>query len=261
MIFHGSNRSMYADINGTAKKTPVTLFIPCLVDQVYPEIGLAMVKILRHFGYPLIYQPEQTCCGQPAFNAGHRNEARKVAGHFIDVFQNSETIVGPSGSCVAMIRNYYPLLFREHPQEEAALATSRNVFEFSEFLHRENLIPRISGTYSGKVGFHNSCHSYRELGISDIPLNILKQISGHELTELPGEPVCCGFGGLFSFKYEYVAAAMAVKRIDMFRTCNVDTIVSNDPGCIMHMRQEAIAEKIDMRIMHLTEFLVQSMKI
>lgn len=245
----------------TQKKPPVTLFIPCLVDQVYPEIGLAMVKILRYFGYELHYDPRQTCCGQPAFNAGHRNEARQVAEQFIDIFQQAETIVAPSGSCVAMVRNYYPVLFRDHPLEKSAINLNKRVFEFSEFLARENLIPGISGTFTGRVGFHNSCHSYRELGVKTEPLEILKRISGYDLVELPGEPVCCGFGGLFSFKFDYVAAAMAVNRLDMFCSLNVDTIVSNDPGCIMHLRQEIKAEKINMQLLHLSEFLVQSMRL
>jgi len=252
---------MSSNSTGTSTKSPVTLFIPCLVDQVYPEIGLAMVKILRHFDYKLVYDPRQTCCGQPAFNAGHRNEARKVAGQFIEIFQQAETIVAPSGSCVAMVRNYYPVLFQDHPLEKSAIDLNKRVFEFSEFLAREDLIPGISGTFAGRVGFHNSCHSYRELGVKTEPLEILKRISGYDLVELPGEPVCCGFGGLFSFKFDYVAAAMAVNRVDMFRSLNVDTIVSNDPGCIMHMRQEIKAEKINMQLLHLSEFLVQSMRL
>jgi L-lactate dehydrogenase complex protein LldE len=244
-----------------SKKTPLTLFIPCLVDQVYPEIGLAMARILRYFGYELLYDPRQTCCGQPAFNAGHRNEARKVAAQFIDVFQDAETVVAPSGSCVAMIRNYYPVLFKEHPRKNTAIELSRRVFEFSEFLSEQNLISSISGSYSGRIGFHNSCHSYRELGIKTQPLEILKRIGGYELVELPGEPVCCGFGGLFSFKFDYVGAAMAVNRIEMFRAQNIDTIVTNDPGCLMHMRQEIKAQKINMQLLHLTEFLTQSMRL
>jgi L-lactate dehydrogenase complex protein LldE len=250
---------MSLNFTGTRIRTPITLFIPCLVDQVYPEIGLAMVKLLRYFGYELYYNPKQTCCGQPAFNAGHRDEARKVAGQFLDIFQPAQMIVAPSGSCVAMIRNYYPLLFKDLPREKEALQISKKVFEFSEFLSRENLIPGITGTFSGRVGFHNSCHSYRELGIKTDPLDILKRISGYELVELPGEPVCCGFGGLFSFKFDYLAAAMALDRIDMFRAHKVNTVVSNDPGCLMHMRQEIRSEKINMHCLHLTEFLAQSM--
>jgi len=246
---------------GAPSEKSVHLFIPCLVDQVYPEIGLAMAKILRHFDYQLIYDPRQTCCGQPAFNAGHRDEARKVAGEFVGVFQHAGTIVAPSGSCVAMIRNYYPLLFKDHPQENAAVKLSRRVFEFSEFLSQQNLISAINGSYNGRVGFHNSCHSYRELGVRVQPLDLLKRISGYELIELPAEPVCCGFGGLFSFKFDYIGAAMAVNRIDTFRNQNVDTIVTNDPGCIMHMRQEIKAQKSDMKVLHLAEFLTRSMRL
>jgi len=242
-------------------KTKIALFIPCLVDQVYPEIGLAMVKILRHLGYGLSYDSKQTCCGQPAFNAGHRNEARKVAENFIDVFQNAETIVAPSGSCIAMVRNYYPVLFKDHPREEIALKVSKQVLEFSEFLSREDLISRLNGSFTGRVGFHNSCHSYRELGIKEIPFQILKNITGCELIELPGEPVCCGFGGLFSFKFDYLAAAMAKNRINTFLDQKINTIVSNDPGCIMHMRQEVKAEKYPVQILHLAEFLVQAMNL
>jgi L-lactate dehydrogenase complex protein LldE len=242
-------------------KTKIALFIPCLVDQVYPEIGMAMVKILRHLGYGLSYDSKQTCCGQPAFNAGHRNEARKVAENFIDVFKEADTIVAPSGSCVAMVRNYYPVLFKNHSAEKLALKVSKQVLEFSEFLSRESLLSRLHGSFSGRVGFHNSCHSYRELGINEIPAQILKTIVGDELIELTGEPVCCGFGGLFSFKFDYLAANMGKNRITSFLNQNVNVIVSNDPGCIMHMRQEVKAEKYPVRILHLTEFLVQAMNL
>lgn len=239
----------------------VSLFIPCLVDQVYPEIGMAMVKILRHFGYELVYHNQQTCCGQPAFNAGHRNDARIVAEKFIEVFCNDPIIVGPSGSCVAMVRNYYPKLFFEHKIEPKALRVSENIFEFSEFLDHENIIEKISGSYRGMVGFHNSCHSYRELRIKEIPLKILYQLTGFELKQPKGEPICCGFGGLFSFKFDDIAASMAKTRLEMFISLGIDTLVSNDPGCIMHLRQEAKDKTMDLKIMHLTEFLACAMEL
>jgi L-lactate dehydrogenase complex protein LldE len=239
--------------------TPVTLFIPCLVDQVYPEIGMAMVKILKHFGYDLEYLPEQTCCGQPAFNAGYHDEARKVAGNFINVFEQSELIVAPSGSCTAMVRNYYPELFAGTDLEEKAIAVSKNLMEFSEFMAQENLIDKLSGSYSGRVSFHNSCHSYREIGIKENPIKIFKKLSGFEFVSAPGEPVCCGFGGLFSVKYADISASMANTRLKTFEDLQIDTLVVNDPGCIMHMRQEAIDRKIDMKIIHLTEFLAEAL--
>lgn len=242
-------------------KSTISLFIPCLVEQVYPEIGIAMVKILKHFGYQIKYNDQQTCCGQPAFNAGQWNEARKVAAHFVNVFKNDQIIVGPSGSCVGMVRNYYDELFKNDSMLEPAINVGKNIYEFSEFIEKENLINKISGNFSGNVGFHNSCHSYRELGITEQPFKIMNQIIGFEWTQPQAEPVCCGFGGLFSFKFHQIAETMAKTRLKMFTDIGTDTIVSNDPGCIMHMRQEAKDRKIGIRILHLTEFLADAMRL
>jgi L-lactate dehydrogenase complex protein LldE len=243
------------------KKSKISLFIPCLVDQVYPEIGIDMVKILDHLGYQIVYNNQQTCCGQPAFNAGHREEARKVASKFIEVFSSSEVIVCPSGSCAAMVKNYYPTLFASDPLKQAAGELGKKVYEFSHFLTHDDQINNISGTYSGKVGFHNSCHSLRELGIDQEPLEILQKIEGLELIQPKGEPVCCGFGGLFSFKFDDISATMAKTRIEMFTSLGVDTIVTNDPGCLMHMRQESIDRHYKLNILHLTEFLAKALEI
>jgi L-lactate dehydrogenase complex protein LldE len=243
------------------QKPIVSLFIPCLVDQVYPEIGIDMAKILNHLGYQIEYNNQQTCCGQPAFNAGHRHEAQKVATKFVEIFKSAEVIISPSGSCTAMIKNYYPTLFANDLLEDNASHLGRKIFEFSEFLIHENQVKNISGQFKGKVGFHNSCHSYRELGIDQFPLHILQKIQGIDIVQPSGEPVCCGFGGLFSLKFDEVAATMAKTRIEMFTSLNVETIVTNDPGCLMHMRQEAIDRRINLKLMHLTEFLVQAIKL
>jgi L-lactate dehydrogenase complex protein LldE len=243
------------------QKPIVSLFIPCLVDQVYPEIGIDMARILNHLGYQIEYNPHQTCCGQPAFNAGHRDEAQKVAKKFIDVFSAADIIVSPSGSCSAMVKNYYPTLFANDSHEKKASDLGNKIFEFSEFLAHEDQIKNISGEYSGKVGFHNSCHSYRELGIDHVPLDILQKIRGIDIISPSGEPVCCGFGGLFSFKFDEIAASMAKTRIEMFTSLRVETIVTNDPGCLMHMRQEALDRKVDIKLLHLIEFLVQAIKL
>jgi L-lactate dehydrogenase complex protein LldE len=245
----------------TGKKQQISLFVPCLVDQVYPEIAFSMVKLLRHFGYEVVYDERQTCCGQPAFNAGHWDEARTVAEKFVEVFSSAEVIVAPSGSCSAMVRNYYPVLFKDHSQEPAAVALGEKVFEFSQFLVKENLVKSITGGYTGKVGFHNSCHSYRELGVKNEPFAILKQIRGMEVLQPPGEPVCCGFGGLFSFKYEYIAETMAKSRLQQFIDLGVDTVITNDPGCMMHLDQEAKSLKLQMKVVHLATFLEQTLTI
>lgn len=240
-------------------KTSVSLFIPCIVEQVYPQIGLDMAKIIRHLGFPLTYHSSQTCCGQPAFNAGFHEEARQVAANFIRVFKEDMCIVGPSGSCVSMIRNHYQTLFRDHELEEMAVEVADRVFEFSEFISEQNLLPEISGQYTIKAGFHNSCHSYRELGITESPFMILERINGLQLMQPQGEPVCCGFGGMFSFKYPQIAETMGKSRIDQFLSAGAEIIISNDPGCIMHMRQEAKDRKLDTKIFHLTEFLALAM--
>jgi L-lactate dehydrogenase complex protein LldE len=243
------------------QKPTVSLFIPCLVDQVYPEIGIDMAKVLKHLGYQIDYNHQQTCCGQPGFNAGHRDEARKVAAKFIDVFTSSDLIVSPSGSCTAMVKNYYPTLFANDPLSEKALQLGKKIFELSEFLVHEDKIKNISGQFTGTVGFHNSCHSYYELGIDQTPLTILKKIKGIDIVQPSGEPVCCGFGGLFSFKFDEIAATMAKTRIEMFTSLQADMIVTNDPGCLMHMRQEVLDRQYDIKLLHLSEFLVQALKL
>jgi L-lactate dehydrogenase complex protein LldE len=236
-------------------KTKISIFIPCLVDQVYPEMGLAMVRVLRKLGYEITYNNAQTCCGQPAFNAGFHDEARKVARHFLKTFQNDEMIVCPSGSCTAMVRKFYPGLFQNHVEEKAIKTVQNRVFEFSEFLSSQMEEIRLEGVYRGRVGFHNSCHSFRELRLKYEPLQLMQQINGYELIMPDGEPVCCGFGGLFSFKFAPIAATMAKSRLETFADLDIDTLVSNDPGCIMHLQQEAKEKGFDMQILHLAEFL------
>lgn len=241
------------------KSNDVSLFIPCLIDQVYPEMGFAMVDVLRALGFTVRYDDRQTCCGQPAFNAGHLAEARVVARHFVDVFGDAGTIVCPSGSCTAMVRNYYDELFAGEQEHGAADDLRGRVFEFSEFLAKAGVAGKIDGHFDGRAGFHNSCHSFRELRLGQEPLDLLRRIEGCEVVLPDGDPVCCGFGGLFSVKFTSIAAAMAKSRLELFIEKNVDVLVSNDPGCIMHMRQEAKARGIDLPILHLAEFLQQAM--
>ncbi len=239
----------------------VSLFIPCLVDQVYPEMGWAMVRVLRHLGYDVDYRPDQTCCGQPAFNAGQWEEARQVAGHCVKVFGDAATVVCPSGSCTAMIREFYPRLFEDDPSRTAAVRLGPKVREFSEFLHDQGAGDQLRASLRARVGFHNSCHGYRELGLRDEARSILERVDGLELVEAPGEPVCCGFGGLFSVKYDSIAAAMASTRLENFMKLEIELLVSNDPGCIMHMRQEAAENGFEPEILHLAELLERALNL
>ncbi|MDZ7288436.1 MAG: (Fe-S)-binding protein [candidate division KSB1 bacterium] len=233
----------------------VSLFIPCLVDQVYPEIGLAMAKVLRRLGVRLKYDPAQTCCGQPAFNAGYRDEALLVAIHFLKVFRDAEVVVAPSGSCVAMVRNFYPHLFAGHPQFEEARSLGQRIFEFSEFLVKRLGVVDVNATFNRKAGFHNSCHSYRELRLQEEPLTLLRHVRGLELVVPESDPVCCGFGGIFSIKFDAISAAMTRSRLETFEQLGVEAIISNDPGCVMQMRQEAKALRKPLEVWHVAEVL------
>jgi L-lactate dehydrogenase complex protein LldE len=239
----------------------ITLFIPCIVDQVYPEIGFATLKLLRHLDCEIIYDRRQTCCGQPAFNAGHRKEALNVAAHFVEIFKSAEVIVGPSGSCIAMIKNYYPLLFKDHALLDEAKKLANRTFELSEFLILNPQQEKLIGSYPFPVGYHHSCHSFRELRITDAPLRLLEQQRNIRISQPSGDPVCCGFGGLFSMKYDSIAASMANSRISSFMNLDVEKIITNDPGCLMHMRQEARDRKLSIEVIHLAEALTSALQL
>lgn len=242
----------------------VHLFIPCLIDQLYPEMGVALVKILRHFDFDVQYDEKVTCCGQPAFNAGQTREARTVARGTISTLCSSAIspdtpIVCPSGSCTAMVRNFYPELFAGEPEERDALSLGSRVFELSEFLARYGILDKLRGEYRKRVAFHNSCHSARELGLRDDFQALFKNIEGLELINPSKEPVCCGFGGLFCQKFEGISKGMAKTRLEQCEQSGAEVIVSNDPGCIMHLRVQAAQLGIVTPISHTTELLVAAM--
>jgi L-lactate dehydrogenase complex protein LldE len=202
-----------------------------------------------------VYNPAQVCCGQPAFNAGHFDDARRVAGRWLGAFNEAECIVCPSGSCTAMVRCHYPDLFADSAAASTAAAVALRVHELSEFLARLEGLPVPEHCWTGRLGFHNSCHSYRGLGVRDEPLGLLRRLVNGQVVVPPGEPQCCGFGGLFCVKYAPVSAAMARHRLAQFEPLQVDRLVTNDPGCLMHLRQEAAALGWPQPIEHLAEFL------
>ena len=244
----------------TKNSESLSLFIPCMIDQVYPEMGMAMVRVLERLGYSLNYNPEQVCCGQPAFNAGQLDESRKVASHFCSCFNAADTIICPSGSCTSMVRNHYKTLFKGKDQAETADAIGNAVVEFSEFLHKEGLISGLIGEYKARIAFHCSCHALRELGLDqDIPYSILRKIHGIELA-IPDVPhKCCGFGGLFYAKFPAISDNMTEQRLEQLLEGNVDLIVSNDPGCIMTLRRMLEKMKRDTEVIHLAELLDRAM--
>lgn len=246
----------------------VHLLIPCLVDQLYPEIGIASTNLLRHFGYEVTYSPGTVCCGQPAFNAGHRAEARLVAEKCLSSLaaaKDSYAVVCPSGSCTAMIRKFYPELFRKQESDDDLPKSLSEImaktYELSEFLEKEGIDSkpeeRSSSAPQEKIGFHNSCHSYRELRLKNEGRNALCRLGSYDVTEPTAEPTCCGFGGLFSVKFESISSAMAKSRLEQFVENGTKTIVTNDPGCIMHLRSEVDRHGIDASVDHMSTALAK----
>jgi len=214
------------------------LFITCLIDTLYPKIGEAVVSVLQRAGVRLELPPGQTCCGQPAFNAGLRQQARPVAQHTIQVFEKTRgPIVVPSGSCAGMIRHGYPELFADDPlwYPRACLLAERT-FEFSEFLVDYLGVTDLGACWSGKITYHSSCHLLRELGIDRQPRALLKSVRGAEFVELPDTSDCCGFGGVFSVEHPEISSAMLMRKLESISKSGAQTVVACDSGCLTNIQ-------------------------
>lgn len=239
----------------------VNLFIPCFVDQAYPETGMSMVKVLEKAGCKVQYNPNQTCCGQPAFNAGFFEEAASVATKFIHDF-NTDTfhyIVAPSASCVGMVRNGYGQLLNQGcmPSQLADYQRIKTkVYEMSDFLVNVLKVERIKGArYVGKVAFHDSCAGLRECGIFEEPRKLLRNVAGVELLDMPENETCCGFGGTFAVKFEAISVGMAQQKVNNALSVGADTIVSTDSSCLLHLDAYIRRERLPIKTMHLADVL------
>jgi len=210
---------------------PVALFIPCYIDQFYPEIGRATARLLTRHGVPVVYPEEQTCCGQPAFNSGYWEEARGVIRHFCRVFAEHRWIVCPSGSCTAMCRVFFGHV---DPSEEI-VGVGRRVFELTEFLHDILGITDTGARFPHKVTLHIGCHGRRELGVIDPPLKLLKNVRDLDYRELENIEECCGFGGTFSVKMPGTSLAMGATKVENIVKTGAEYVVSNDISCLMHI--------------------------
>ncbi len=249
----------------------VHLFVPCFIDQLFPNVAVSTLKVLRHLGCDVVFPESQTCCGQPAYNTGYFDEARLMAMHEVNsligmVSDKSEFdfkhdyIVGPSGSCVAMIRNSYPELFSEDERySKLSLDLSKRVYEFSEFIDKIIGIDNFKGELNTTVSFHDSCHGLRELGIKEGPRKILRRIEGLKLIELPYTEVCCGFGGTFSVKFPEISAAMADEKLRNFAGTGADIMVSGDSSCLMHLQGRARRTGLPKRFAHIAEIMAESL--
>jgi L-lactate dehydrogenase complex protein LldE len=236
--------------------TPVTLFIQCLVDTMFPEAGEAMVEVFQRLAVPLSYPEGQTCCGQPAYNSGYRREAAAAARHFIEVFENAEAIVCPSGSCVHMVRHHYPQLFPDDPvMAQRAQTISGKTFEFTEYLVDVLGITDVQAEYSGVVTYHDSCHLSRGLGIARQPRLLLSKVRGLQLVEMSDSDTCCGFGGTFSINYPEISVAMVDAKIDNILATGAEAVVGCDSSCLMNILGRIERRGENIKVLHIAQVL------
>jgi L-lactate dehydrogenase complex protein LldE len=236
----------------------ISLFVPCFVDMFYPQVGVSMVKIFERLGHEVDFPENQTCCGQPAFNAGYWDEARSVAEKSLETFHDSEVIVSASGSCGAMMKVFYPELFAKTPQLAEAQALAAKTFEFSDFLVNRLGVHDVGARFEGTVTFHDGCHGLRELGIKKEPRLLLAQVRGLELREMGEAETCCGFGGLFSVKFPQISTAMGEVKCASIAETKADYVVSNDSSCLMQIQGVLDREKRPVRSLHLAEVLAHT---
>lgn len=234
----------------------VSLFVTCIVDQLFPKVGLAMADVLERLGYDVDFPEDQTCCGQPAFNSGYRDEARAVARHFLTVFREADCIVVPSGSCTSMITHHFEDIFQNEPDRLAeARALTPKVYEFSKFLLEVAGVEDVGARLDEIVTYHDSCHALRDLGIRGGPRKLLENVRGLELREMDVAEECCGFGGTFSVKFAEVSGGMARTKIESILRTGARAVVSIDSSCLMQLQGALSRAGLPIRTMHLAEVL------
>lgn len=236
----------------------VTLFVPCFVDQLYPDAAMAMVRVIERLGHTVDFREELLCCGQPAFNAGYWPEARSVAERLLLGLSDAEVVVIGSGSCGAMLRVFNLELFEGTPLHGAARDLAGKTFEFSEFLVNKLGITDVGARFDGTVTFHDGCHGLRELRIKDAPRQLLRQVRGLRLVEMADSETCCGFGGTFSVKFPSISVGMGQTKLESIRAADAEYVVSNDLSCLMHLAGLAGKQGRSIRALHLAEVLVRT---
>lgn len=233
----------------------VDIFIPCFIDQVFPATGMNMVKILKKLDVAVNYNPEQTCCGQMAFNSGFWDEAKKLGEKFLKDFPNDRPVVGPSASCIGFIRNYYGWLFHNTAYHLEYKLLKKNIFEFTDFLVNELKVEDVGASFPHVVTFHDSCASLREYQLTDQPRRLLAKVTGLDLREMSGNEVCCGFGGTFSAEFEPVSTAMAAQKVQNAMETGAEYIVSTDSSCLMHLQSYIDKHNLPIRTIHIIDVL------
>lgn len=236
-------------------KHKVQLFIPCFVDQLYPETGMNMVKVLEKLGCEVSYNAKQTCCGQPAFNAGYNDDAKAVAKKFLHDFEGEGYIVGPSGSCTGYVRNYYNKMLGDSPERLLNEKVGKKMYEFTEFLTQVLKVTDVGASFEGKATYHDACGALRECGIKQAPRELLKNVKGLELVEMKECETCCGFGGTFAVKYEPISVGMAQTKVQSALETGAKYMISTDVSCMMHIQGYIDKHNLPLQTVHIADVL------
>ncbi|MCK9450943.1 MAG: (Fe-S)-binding protein [Bacteroidales bacterium] len=233
----------------------IDLFIPCFIDQFYPETGMNMVKLLEKAGVKVYYNPEQTCCGQLAFNSGFTDEAKKLGNKFLTDFPNNRPVVSPSASCAGYVKNYYQELFHNTANHLEYKRLTRHMFEITDFLVNKLNFTDFGAVFPHKVTYHDSCAGLREYKLKAEGRLLLSKVKDLQIVEMKEREVCCGFGGSFSVKHEAISTAMAQQKIQNAVETEAEYIVSTDLSCLMHLEAYINKQKIPLKVIHIVDIL------
>jgi L-lactate dehydrogenase complex protein LldE len=233
----------------------VQLFIPCFVDQMYPQTGINMARVLERLGCEVHYNPKQTCCGQPAYNAGYWDDAKAVAKKFMKDFNEEFYIVAPSGSCAGYVRNYYEKLFDDNTDLVNTNKVRAYLYEFTEFLTDVLKVEDLGASFEGKATYHDACGALRECGIKEGPRRLLKHVKGLEMVEMPECETCCGFGGTFAVKFEPISIGMAQTKVQSALATGAQYMITTDVSCMMHVQGYIEKQGLPMQTLHIADVL------
>lgn len=233
----------------------ISLFIPCLVDQAFPETAVATVRVLERLGHSVNYDNRQTCCGQAPFNAGFRDEPRSLAIRFVKIFRDCELIVAPSGSCVSMVKHHYGELDLPDSIHRDWKQLRERIWELSSFIVDKLSLTNVGAVFPHSVTYHSSCHLHRDLGVINQPLSLLRAVEEIDLREIPGDPECCGFGGAFSAKYRDLSQSIADRRVEKLLSTDAEYIAGADDSCLSHIAQGLKRKKSSSKAIHIAQIL------
>lgn len=234
----------------------VELFIPCFIDQFFPATGFNTIKLLERAGCRVIYNPEQTCCGKLSYDAGYWEQAEVVAAKFLNDFSTEHYIVAPSASCVGMVKHGYNDLFTNSSTHNTCRGIQKQIFEISDFLVNVIKVENFGAELIGTAVYMDSCSALRNCKIKEEPRRLLAHVGGLSLIDnMPGQDVCCGFGGAFSVKFEAISVAMAEQKVKNAQDVHADYIISADASCLMHIQSYINKNNIPIKTMHLVDVL------